>query len=308
MIEKNEIEFPTYFDNSMLEAHKTCPRKGYYQYFRHLAPRAKSVHLIAGAAFAKGLEVTRKAFYTEDSPTFNNLDDSLQIGIPALLNEYGDFYPENSPKTPERVVEALVEYFQIWNPATDYIQPHRMSDNKPAVEMSFALPLGVLHPVTGEEILYVGRYDLLGEKDKSLWVVDEKTASRLGESWRKQWELRSQFTGYCWAAREYGYPVVGAVVRGISFLKYKFGSEEAITFRPDHMIDDWLKSTRAYIEMLKYHWAREFYPQELGSACAQYSGCEYQVLCSRRNPEDWIADNFAISKWDPLERISVTEV
>ena len=58
-----------------------------------------------------------------------------------------------------------------------------------------------------------------------------KRQRQLGDSWARQWELRGQFTGYCWAAREAGIDVNGVLVRGVSILKTKYGSAQAITNR-----------------------------------------------------------------------------
>lgn len=301
------VEFPHYFDSSMLEAFKACPRKGYYSYLRHLTSSGKGIDLVAGGAFAAGLEDTRLAYYSPTSEVRGNLPEALQKGQARALTEYGDVDPGGSPKTPERVVEALEHYFNVWNPKVDTIQPYYLGSGEPAVEISFALPIGVLHPVTGEEMLYVGRYDMLGTFENNIFVVDEKTTKQLGQKWRNQWDLRAQFTGYCWAAQEFGYPVVGTVIRGISFLKTKFGTEEAITYRTPHMIKDWLASTRHYLEQIKTFWATEIYPQQLGGACTEYSGCQYKMLCQRKDPERWIPDNYSVNKWDPLERNKIPE-
>lgn len=307
-VSQPQVDFPLYFDSSMLEAVKTCPRKGYYSYLRHLKPTEGNVHLTAGAAFAAGIEEVRKSYYSPTSSCHRDLQTSLSRGIKKVFEEYGDFNPLNSPKSPERVAEALVEYFHVWHPEKDSLQPLMKNDGEPAVEITFALPLGVLHPVTGEELLYVGRYDMLGLFQGTTWVCDEKTASRLGQQWRDQWDLRSQFTGYCWAAVEHGFPVAGAIVRGVSFLKNSYGTEEAITHRPSHMIYDWLRSTRYYLEQLKMMWKESFYPQELGSACTNYSGCEFKLLCTRKDPEHWVKDNFVVSPWDPLAQNKIKTV
>lgn len=54
--------FPSVFDSSMLSAWKTCPSLFAHSYLQHWKPKGESVHLVAGKAFAKGLEVARTAF------------------------------------------------------------------------------------------------------------------------------------------------------------------------------------------------------------------------------------------------------
>src|SRR3990172_5087025 len=97
------------------------------------------------------------------------------------------------------------------------------------IEFSFAAAIPeVKHPETGDPILFCGRFDQLAEYNKMLFVEDEKTTTSLGEQWRNNWDLDSQFTGYVWGAKQFGLPVVGAIVRGIGLLKTKTTHQEVI--------------------------------------------------------------------------------
>ena len=217
----------------------------------HLKAFEGSVHLVAGGAYAAGLEVARKKYWGEHCKP----DEALYYGTLELIRHYGEFdAPEGSPKTVNNMILALHEYFNHYGWDRDVIQPYLDESGQPAVEFSFALPIGVTHPQTGEDILYVGRYDMFGLYGGAMYVVDEKTTSQLGKRWRQQWNLRSQFTGYCWAAQQYGYPVVGAVIRGLSILKYEFGHEQVIAPRPAHMLNDWLVTTQRTIWRMKQCW------------------------------------------------------
>ena len=66
-----------------------------------------------------------------------------------------------------------------------------------------------------------GRALRFGQMGEGLYIEDDKTTSQLGSSWGAQWDMRSQFTGYAWAARQSGLPIAGIIVRGISILKTK---------------------------------------------------------------------------------------
>jgi hypothetical protein len=171
----------------------------------------------------------------------------------------------------------------------------------PAVEFSFALPIGINHPQTGEPLLYCGRFDMLGIHNNTLYAVDEKTTARLGATWQGQWDLRSQFTGYCWAAKEYGYPVAGAIVRGMSLLKNDFGFAEVITYRPDHLIERWLETTRYYINLMILAWQSKQFIHNLDGACTAYGGCPFKKeACDKKNPDEWLETNFVVRKWVPI--------
>lgn len=289
--------FPTYVDNTMLTAYRSCPRKFYWNYGRNQVSLGHtSVHLVAGGAYAKGLEVARKAFHAEGATPF----EALKAGVLALIKEYGDYEPpSDSYKSWENMVLALVEYFDIYKWAEDHIQPHYIGGS-PMIECSFALPLDIPHPDTQEPIIYCGRYDMMGVFQDTLWAVDEKTTARLGPSWNKQWALRSQFTGYIWAARQYGIPVGGAIVRGISILKHDFGHAEVISQRSDYMIREWLASTHRTLAQMIIDYREGIWMQNLADSCSSYGGCTYMDLCDKSEPESWLSANYKESKWDPM--------
>lgn len=290
--------FPSVIDSTMRSSFVDCPQKFYRSFIQGLTPSEGSVHLVAGAAFARGCEVVRKLVWGDG----HDLESALAEGIIAALDEYGDFEcPDKINKTPERVCEALVEYFSEYPPATDHIQPF-FHDDKPAVEFSFAIPLDIAHPETGEPILYAGRFDCIGQYQNGLWVVDEKSTSQLGASWLKNWHLRSQITGYCWAARQFGIPVNGAIIRGISFLKKSFGHAEAIEFRPDWMIDRWYFQLHMDITRMVECWNNGYWDFALDHACASYGGCTFQRLCTVNNPEQWVSQYYHVRRWSPLDR------
>jgi hypothetical protein len=269
-------------------------------YMEHWKPQTESIHLVAGGAFAEGIEAVRNAFW-RDGRTGT---EAMAQGVKALLKHWGDFEaPDNTPKTLDNMIHALDSYFQHWGFETDPIQPAMLA-GKPAVEFDFALPIdpSLIHPETGDPILYSGRYDMIGERGGELWAVDEKTTGYLGKSWYNQWVLRSQLTGYCWAAREYDIPVVGAIIRGIAIKKTGFDFAESIQYRPDWMIDRWhnqlIKDVRRMIEM----WEADDYDYALDGACSDYGGCTFLDICSTPHPDRWLEADFVQRIWDPLTR------
>ena len=294
-------DFPIYLDSSMRGAFASCPRKFYYEYLHHYKPRRESPDLLAGGAFAAGLEAARREWFEKGN---HNTDDCIAAGVQALSSHWGDYEPpEGHVKTFDRMVGALDEYFRQYGFATDYIQP-LMQDGKPAIEFSFALPIpDTSHPVSGDPIIYCGRFDMLGVYNNSLFVVDEKTTKQLGASWSKQWTLRSQFTGYCWAAREYGYSVAGAIIRGISILKTKYGHAESLQYRPDWMVERWLYQLQRDVKRMIELWEEDFWDLDLDSSCGSYGGCMYLEACSSPVPEQILEEDFQKRIWNPIECI-----
>ena len=295
-----EAPFPMAFDSTMLGAFRSCPHKYYREYFQHWKRIEESPDLVAGKAFAAGVDAARKAYYNDK---IEDTDACIGVGVQALIREWGSYEPPaDHVKSLDRMIGALDEYFQHYGFITDHIQP-LMQDGKAAVEFSFALPIpGTTHPTTGDPILYTGRFDMLGLYNNAIFGIDEKTTKQLGASWYKNWTLRSQFTGYCWAAKEYGYPVAGFIVRGISILKTKYGHAESIQYRPDWFIDQWLEQVRRDINRMITCWEEGYWDFNLDTACTHYGGCVFTEVCTNPKPDEVLVRDFQKRIWDPMER------
>lgn len=299
-----DLSFPELIDNTSRSMFISCPQKWVYGNLYNLAPREPSIHLHAGGAFAAGLEAARKAFFNAELP----VEESIKVGAEELIRFWGDFEaPEDSPKSRDRILDAFFEYFLEYPLGDDPIKPLRHEDGTHAIEFTFSVPLPISHPVTGNPLVYAGRFDMLAEFNHTLFAVDEKTASQLGQHWMKQWDLDSQFTGYCWAAQQYGYPVAGAIIRGISILKTKFGHAQAIIYRPDWQIARWYDNLLWDIEQMLTLWHRarkkQFIPAALDKAvCGNYGGCTFHKLCTSRTPEAWMETDFTPRTWNPLTK------
>jgi hypothetical protein len=288
--------FPTVIDNTMRSEFVKCPQSFFRAYIQHLDNPKPSVHLHAGGAIAHGFEVFRKAYYGEEI----GFEASFIRGASALVQTYGDFDSTGETKTLDRMLGAFDYYLhEAWPPATDPVRP-MVSGGKPAVEFSFAIPLPILHPETGDPLLYGGRFDMVGEYMNQLFAVDEKTTGSMGPQWFKQWDLRSQFTGYCWAAQQYNYHVAGVLVRGICILSNDYKCGEVVDYRPKWIIDRWHAQLLRDIERMIECWRSGYYDYNLSDGCNSFGGCDYKVLCLSRDPEPFIKTHFVERPWIPV--------
>lgn len=295
--------FPHAIDSTMLATFRSCPQKFFRQYMQHWKPKAESVHLVAGGAFASGIEAARRAYYEKDMTR----EEAEGVGLGALIAHYGDFEcPPDSAKSLERTCGALEFYFQNYPLGEDGMEPVQLANGKRGIEFSFAQPLPFAHPVTGDPILYTGRADMIAEFASGIYVVDEKTTSSLGASWPRQWEMRAQFTGYCWACREFGLQPAGTIIRGVSILKTKYDTHQAITYRAPWEIDRWLEQTIRDLERMVKMWQDNWYDYALDHACAEYGGCSMLQVCKSAGPDSWLPMYFEQRVWDPLARTEMT--
>jgi len=303
---KSRPPFPAVLDNTFRSAFVECPRKAYWAYVEHFKSRGEeSVHLHAGKAWASALEAARLCFYGEG----RSEAEAKAVGLQVLIEEYGDFQPPDrgsgSAKSLDRLIEAFSYYFLAFPLATDPVQPYVGRNGKPMVEFSFALPLDterLLHPETGEPIIYAGRADMIATYAGSLSVYDDKTTSALGASWANQWNRRSQFTAYSWAAREYGIPVSQVVVRGIAILKTTINHAQAITVRTPHHILEWHEQMVRDIQRAIQCWKDGYWDVNLADACSSYGGCQFAQACMSNDPTPWLEGQFVRKVWDPVNR------
>lgn len=295
--------YPHTIDSTMLATFRSCPQKFFRQYVQHWKPKAESVHLVAGGAFAKGIEVARKAFFEEGASHLT----AQSAGLKALIEHYGDFEcPPDSAKSLHRTAGALEFYFEQYPFNQDGMDPVTFPDGRRGIEFSFAEPLPFSHPVTGDPILYTGRSDMVANFAGGVYVVDEKTTSSLGASWPRQWEMRAQFTGYLWALRQTGVEPAGAIVRGVSILKTKYDTMQAITYRSSYEIERWQEQTCRDLARMQRMWEEGWWDYALDHACAEYGGCSMTQVCKSSDPETWLPSYFEKRVWDPLLRKEMT--
>jgi len=290
--------FPEFIDASLLAAFKSCPelaRKGYVEHWKSKRP---SVHLHAGGAFAAGMEAARSSFYVAgaDAPT------SVETGKKRLAAFYGDFdCPPDSAKSRERMLGAFDFYFANY-PLDHTIAPILLPGGKRGIELSFAEPLPIKNPDTGDPLIYVGRADAILNFAGGRYITDEKTTTQLGASWSRQWDLRSQFMGYVWLSRQAGIPVTGALIRGVSILKTKYETQQAIVNHPQWSVDRWYGEMLSWVEDLVRCYTTNRWRHNFDHACAEYGGCQFRTVCASQDETPWLETHFERRAWNPLLR------
>ncbi len=314
-----EAIFPAVIDNTIRSDFKACEHQWFRRHCQGLTPKGSlNIHLHFGGCFARGLEVTRKAYYAEGKSS----EAALLLGARAAIAAWGDYeMPDVSPpaayKTLPGLLDALFSYFVEFPLATDRIRPLDIGHG-PMVETSFAVPIpGCSHPTSGAPIIYSGRFDMVGTIGSAIWVDDEKTTSQLGDRWRDKWTLDAQATGYCWGLRQYGLNPVGAIIRGIGILSQNITFAESIQPRAPWQIQQWLDQLVADVDRMLNLWEdytcgtnghlfgvpdREaIFPRALDKdICHAYGHpCAFVPLCTSNTPDAWL-DDYDVKFWDPL--------
>lgn len=295
--------FPTVIDSTMLSSFRACPQQFFRQYVQHWKPVNESVHLVAGGAFAKGLEVARRRYYEQGA----DAETAMADGLLALFHAYGDYQaPPDSSKSLERMAGAFEFYFSQYPFGADAAIPIKVSDTRSGIEFSFTEELPITHPETGDPIIFAGTCDMIANYAGGIFVFDEKTTTSLGPNWSKKWELRGQFTGYCWAAKRAGVKISGVGVRGISILKQSFQTQQALTYRTDHEINSWYVQTIRDITRMIRCWQDGYWDYNFADSCDSYAGCMFQNTCKSPTPDEWLPVSFKQNVWDPVQHQLVT--
>ena len=195
---------------------------------------------------------------------------------------------------------ALEYYFDCYPLGSDRAVPITLPEGKRGIELSFAEPIDIAHPVTGDPLIYCGRLDQVVDYEGLRLGEDDKTTGSLGASWALQWDLRSQFTGYCWGMQQMGLKLDGFLIRGIAILKTKFNHEQAITYRPQWMIDRWYEQLLRDVKRMIQMWESGQFDYNLDHACTEYGGCGLRNVCLTREPSQLLSLQFERKEWQPI--------
>lgn len=314
-----KLYFPSAIDNSMRKELVKCQKIAHWKFEKGLNEPGTNPDLHAGGAFASGCEAVRKAFYLGQK----NDADALNAGIEALHKAYGDYVPPapkkyKTAKTADRMAGALAYYFGERPLSEETLVPVVLSGEL-GVEVSFNFEIPIIHPTSGQNLTYCGRYDMLGVNDKKeVWAVDEKTTGDMGEGWLNQWNLDSALTGYCWGARKLleqhgieGLTVAGAIINGVAIRALSnampYETRQVHTFRQGWEIDRWYAQMLRDVESWAMAYNMQSHNMVLDHACALYNNpCQYAKLCKARNPEQ-LEGSYEVRWWNPLLRTEEKE-
>jgi hypothetical protein len=297
---------PLYIDSTMISCFRSCPEKFRLEFIYGLRGASVSIHLHAGGVFASTLE----HFYNLVWINGMDQDQALEASYPHFLTEWGDFtYTKKTPKTRENMWDAVCTYVETYPPREDHVQPYILQ-GRPCLEFTFAIPLleedgFPLHP-SGSPFLYSGRFDLLGQWQGKPVVRDEKTTTRFDENWSSQWDLRSQFLGYCWASQMHGLEVDTVFVRGIAISMREVKHLEAIKIYPQMLIDKWHEQLRRDMHRLRKCWDEGYFDLNLANTCAEFGGCQYRNVCASPEPEAWMSQ-YTVRRWNPVLKNPISE-
>lgn len=290
---------PHTFDNSGIADYKKCP--ALYRY-KHIIRKTATgnTDLIAGGAYAKGMETFRRLYWLEGRPE----REAYEAGLHDLRETYGDFVPPDikAGKSLDRMIQAFEGYFKRWPPAAEVFTPIKQTlEGADSVEMSFMIPIPEIEHPEGKPVLYNGRFDALVQvrSSKLIYVLDDKTTSQMGPNWVSQWSMTAQMLGYTWAARQLGYACSGVLIRGVCMTKEIKFEQVPITF-PQYKIDNWYNSMTQWVRRILVACATNDFPPIFDFPCNMGLGCSFREICDA-SPKvaNSLLQGLADYRWNP---------
>ncbi len=297
------------WDSTSLELAQTCLRKYYYSMHENLVPVQKSVHLIFGGIYAAALEQFYKlrANGVEIEPALHAVvrdaliaswnHDRDSEGV-RLLGTGQPINFDHSAKTRENLIRSIIWYLDKFaDESEESIKTHILPSGKAAVELSFVLDFG-------NDLLYCGHLDRVGEYGGHLYWLDNKTTgSTISPRFFEGFALSNQFYGYTWAGQAIlGSPVRGGIIDGAQIAVGFTRFERGFFSTTQAQLDEWVEHTHYTIEAAHRASREHEFPMNR-TACGNYGGCQFRDICSR-SPH--VRDNFIRGgfvhrePWDPL--------
>lgn len=225
--------------------------------------------------------------------------------------------PDDKKRTIDNIKASLLAYLSnflelvIDEPV--WIEDITNIDTKVGIEIPFDTEVLIEFEANGalnvQPIHFIGKLDGIHiRKDGTLIVHENKTASRLDDSWVGQWYNSHQITGYCLAASYFtGLNCLQARVLGMQIPVPKYSGYSYRTERVDretHYFEDWARwvlSVHKVIEEYKDY--PEIAPKNTHACCKYYKQCAFTYLCvnSSQERKRIIEEDMIINEWNPLE-------
>jgi len=296
-----------HLSNNSSSTARSCWKKYYWRYAEGLTPIRQSSSVTLG-------KVVHEAFDLHYKHT-----PQVEI-IKYITATYDDEIHKVSPEEQEHLVIAKYTALGMFS---NY--PYKTVDQFEEVksELEFTVPLlGGNRYAQG--IPYTGRIDGLVKKRGLWWVRELKTTGQTARIFSQRISSSSQGTGYVWAARKLGYPVVGLMYdyikrpllrKRVMEDQYQFGNRilkdyedkpeayfnQVYSYRNDHEIKVWEKDTKDIAKEIrhKYH-TKNFYRNT--DACYNYNyECEYKKICFEEQPDPLMLQLYFLRDGEPIK-------
>lgn len=226
--------------------------------------------------------------------------------------------PDDKKRTISNIKDSLMHYcsnfLNLVEEEPVWIENENDINSKIGIEIPFDTKVVIIYEENGKQfeqaIHFIGKLDGLHVRllDNSLIVHENKTASRLDDSWLGQWFKSHQITGYCLAASYFSNGnclqarVLGMQIPAPKTSGYAFRTQRVD--REDFYFIDWARwvlSVHKIIEDYKNN--PEIAPMNTHACCKYYKQCSFTPLCcaSIEERKEIIEKDMVEDAWSPLD-------
>lgn len=332
------------YDNTKLVAINTCPTWGILRYSMHKSmsvptsqggPRQMALEMGSAAhdVFAAvrlwqlltyqgmkelsdyhGPRLFGEARYQAMLSSVDAREDprtqSLAFCLTAL--ETTGFYddPRDKRRTMTNLEEACIAYIDRWdwNRMPVWIRDETDPHSDVGIELPFDVVLSfMLEDGSVREYRFIGKADGLHQRQGTLVLHENKTASRLDEAWSQSFLISTQITGYCLALSIWaGGPIERAEIYGMSVplpKNYDFGGlvRESVS-RYSHHFERWFNWFLHTVELERAYANNPIDAPKYSHSCNRYfRPCSMIPFCDADDEEQQqVLTEMYDDEWNPL--------
>ncbi len=326
MFDPNLPLHQTAWDATCLSTYTTCPRKYYYSILYGWRHRRASDAINYGLKLHEALEHYDKLILADTAPA-SALDQTVEFAL-GLCGEYASaaqvysglpksalgrpdagsgartgpdtwtpWLSADNRRTPRTLVRAVIWYADQFGAGG--IQPLAFGDGTPAVELSFAVPLGGLYLLCGHMdglATMSGRENFIRERKTTTTTLSGYYFSKFSPS--TQVDTYNLVGRLLYGELNLRGTILEACQTGVTFCRF----DRAIFPSSPVRDEEWLGGIRYWIEKAKQDAERNHWPQNR-AACDMYGGCQYRGICTRNEEhrDMFLRADFEQKLWNPLE-------
>lgn len=238
----------------------------------------------------------------------NERDELINFCFQVLNS--GEFYddPSDTTRTLAHMEETIIRYCDDRLGHMERNPIWVADPDDPTAPVGVEQTFDVMVTFQGRTVRYIGTIDgIIERQDGEIMIDENKTASRLDETWRKAFAVKSQPTGYIAVARLMtGYDVTRTRIIGCK-VKQQRSQEDMLSFieeRDDEQIADWARTL-----MFTDRMVHEFRDQPLDApkfthSCSRYfRPCAFIDMCSAgRGDQQDIYDGLVPAELTPSQK------
>lgn len=293
------------WDSTSLGAFKTCPRKYQLSILQGWRHRHEATPLTFGIHIHSALETydkLRATGHAHESAVRGAVRHALEITGARVDGKWLPWVSDDSYRNRQTLIRSIIWYFEQFS-AEDPCETLILSNSKPAVELSFRIPLDHVS-ATGEAMWLCGHLDRVVRFADQVWVLDRKsTKSQLGDYFFSQFSPDNQMSCYAVAGHTvFSIPVRGIIIDGIQvgvgFTRFQRG----FALRTPDQIHEWFSELPIWLAQAESYARSGSWPMN-DTSCSKYGGCVFQGICNKdpKVRDSFLQTDFVQKVWDPIQ-------